>query len=918
MKKGNLRIQTPADDRVSLIFMAKSRDIINSEISETNPDSKFLKSFNEMFDLFEESYNKNVLLMKKVKEMNEEIHNKATDTRSYLKASDEANNELKKLKEEFSNAIKEFEKARGNLANQEYRAFELRSEIDELKSLIQNAIDEETPDDDFNELKQEVEKNKEMIQDLQNQILIENEAITDAVYHKEVIGKEIENSEKELQVIKELPKIEEMKSDVISYNDMIKSNIIKQKELDKEIEERKIKVESLKNDLNNLKVSLLSEKGVSNHDMRKAYKKQLGDVEERNSNLELLRKNKKEKIQELEKEIEDKESILREESSKVEEKEVVFKSLSEKHVELRRMKKEYARLTREKIIMVTQRNASNNALLEQKKTTEIDINASEMNCLRVQKNIDQEGQKFNDQVKEVKNKENAANQYKLEMRNFNEKALAIIDEIEEKTEEVGNLRSLVSSIVADNIIKEEENKRLEEKVAKLKNSIELQKSEIIKISKERETIKRAYEDEVGQFDNLKGKNVHMKGIIKSYTETLENTENNRRMTKEKTKSTKEINENLQVMINYVIEGNEYTKNMNIQLINEQQTLRRIIEQDKTTIEQQKKDCSIMVQNLELISNRIKEKEGKIEDLKSIIKTNEHVVSKRTSDYQEKAEEIQECLNQLEALYAREADSVEKIKYVQKLKKDMKELETQVLFEKSKVTAFSQIIEVPVNLHPLARLDSLDHQSFIKHRVKGLITSELVDAEKQLKKLKEERDGIQRDVDQLKAKCENTVSKAQVELEIAKYQKHISSQEDLMNQMRKEIEHQKLNCISSEKENESIQEKYRQKINLYAQLRCENLNAVASEKEKEMQQLFPQLEIKEPDDDPLSFITEPKLSRSPRPIRKMPTCACGFNQNPPKMEPIKIHIKDNYGFSPVLLSARRLPKKPYLLSQRVRK
>ena len=382
--KSSEREKTPIDDRKIHSELQKYREIINKESNEETPEQPFLKSYNELFDFFEETYNKNMKLLEILQDKNTEIIKSAATAKKVINSNDSNSNEIQKLKEEFSRALSEFEVARSDVFLAQSKINDLRYEIQTFQKKFDKTPEEKENEAEITNLKDEISSNQQKITDLESQILTEKELINNAKQNFSLFSNEIETIESELQKIETMTPVSEIHDNVTSLSDLLREEHEKTKELAQQIEQKTEDVNRSNEENIQHQLTLKNERLVCKMDQRNKFAKKLEEMQNENKELE-RKKNKiveamhqkRDEIEQLNKKLE----TLNHEHIQFQDE---YKISQQEYHEKREMKRQIQQELKE---IALQQTHSETSIIKQESANQ----AASIRIAEVQKNIEREG-----------------------------------------------------------------------------------------------------------------------------------------------------------------------------------------------------------------------------------------------------------------------------------------------------------------------------------------------------------------------------------------------------------------------------------------------------------------------------------------------------------------------------------------------
>lgn len=172
---------------------------LNADLTPENPLSPYVSAYNDMFGAFDNTYQRNVKLVKFCQEMNSIIIMNATRINEILRYSSGTGNSFDALQAEFDDANAKLKSAVDREASAKMEIDELRTQMAEVARRLEE-VSQANPDvDEVESVKKDVDDNAREIEMLREQITAASACLAVSESSVSVLKNELEQTDKDIE-----------------------------------------------------------------------------------------------------------------------------------------------------------------------------------------------------------------------------------------------------------------------------------------------------------------------------------------------------------------------------------------------------------------------------------------------------------------------------------------------------------------------------------------------------------------------------------------------------------------------------------------------------------------------------------------------------------------------------------------------
>ncbi|OHT09766.1 hypothetical protein TRFO_21189 [Tritrichomonas foetus] len=843
---------------------------LNSEITDDNPATPYLATYNKMFYLFDEAYQRNLKLVQFCREMNSVVIVNANKISDILKYTTENRNILETLKSEYDKAKLQLELSQTGESETREELINLRKQYLEIKKALQPS----------EEVHKELERNEQIVSDIHEQIETTNQLLNDIQSDQIWFQNEIDRMETDLQNCEDqiLTTIEEKnqtKEDIKIIENKIENFSDEKESKINPIEEKRKNVNELQQINNDMMVQIQSMK-MENSNIRQKNSKhpnklrELKKFTQGNIDKKIFLDNQIKKISQNIIDFNNQDVNL---SQDYESNLAEYTRLYNQHMKNQQEKAELMEKSRQMRLqlinlqfLMTKKandNKTNNRVLMQEK-----VEASNQ-----RKEFQEEiflSHKMNNMTNNITTETTHKKQSLARMK---EKISKLNSEIYAKTIETNDIQTKILNIhenVENGII---ENNNLLEKHKYLKTRIDQQTELIDKLVQEKMQFKRQFEKTRNEQSELQSQYDQLVSSIEMMTDKIDKIIEDTKMSKVMKVEANITSESLDKMKTTALEGIEASRNATQKLQAEQRSLTRVLEETDRNHTLHVKEYHIVVNNLEMLKSQLDIKKRQSEQLKSEIDSGEAYRQKSEKLFNENMKQIFKLQDELKAKQKRTAELEKKVDHVIDLQNEEKRFIDMLAIERKRKMTLYGLFNSKIHITPSMITGAVDNETVLQHQYYLNLNQRIVDAMNTLEGLQKTRDELQKKLDTMKERmCNFTVD--QVKDYIQTYNENLKEKE-------KEIA--KYQELLRGNLNEAA---HKREKNEAARLQVSQRKSIAQSLKQSNRELRNELE---------SFITEPSVvmypESSPRLKNMSRVPSLTIHQNRGKfadLPPVKIH------------------------------
>lgn len=759
MNKEKSKFSELGEDWDLRLSIKESLNRLNEEISiDDSQKYKIIQLLNEMFSLFEVVYSKNVGLINICQTMNDEVVHTASQITKNLSDLDESQRELKELNNDYQNILSVASERRDSLIDSKTTVQQFKEQIVDLKK-------------NLNSKRATPESNRKLITDLHNEIKsLKLECQRNQKETKRINIEITENSDNLNNLNKIIQSFNaETENAITLINDydkekieLHKMNEETKKEID-EVESENIKIEEIQREENeklelqreklntdafsklltdfNQQILILQEERDDKLQTISKMSKQLKKIKSENLNKE---QNRLKILNEIQKRDEQLEPIHQTVDSLKKEREAFFlqygdmvKKFKTTQNDKNELRIKYKKLQEERFLLNCEfsRNESDRLLKIQKIQQETYDNQMQISY------VQRESKKTEEISRQAADTNNDMTNVKRGIFDDRRYAKTINDEIEDK---LVQRKFYLSNYLVEKSILDNNNQKIEllnEQIIESRKKGEQQiqmmqaaKHEKETFAKQMETVQKEYDQLSTQFQEITNK----VDFLTNRIETLVNqTIKEHFLKSEYNAAISYINK----MKKRTEKGIKITKKVIFNLISEQQTLKKIM--DQTTLDQlsQKKQLQILKTSQDRIVNQISQKVKETNEKKNEFLSLDQLLKKGHQDYSNILKKIDSLNREFDHYMKKSALLQSKIDHLKELKENKKILENNLMIAKCQSMALFQESKIKINLHRWNELSALDNERMMQIKFHQRLKSKLIEKSEELKKLNDEKNEL---------------------------------------------------------------------------------------------------------------------------------------------------------------------------------
>lgn len=822
MSKASLPLISDADLHSHI---AETVQQLNSEITPDNPIAPYLEAYNDMFKKFDEAYERNLKLVHLCHEMNSTVILNANKISDILKYTSETNSRIESLKAEY-------EKARLKLKASTKGAEEKRAEFDRLRQ-------------EYNEIKQAIQPPEEVLQqiqeteqnfaNLQEQIDNTNQLLSDLKKENEWLLSEFSKMQSELEVHKSNKKMtrkekEEVNNEISKTENHIQELTDEKNSYDKLIEEAHNKIDSLKRSLLDFDIqtnSLITETNNIKAKITKIPK-------EMREQRKLLEANLEQK-EFFDKQITKKTDLLEDlkqelqEISKDEEKNIAeFKTLTEQRRKNQQEKKLLTEKNSKLRIQLLNLQFANTKKKNENRTVNHVLMQEKVVYSNQKKDYQEEIQTTQKMNEVTLNYISETTQKKQTISDMQEKISSIQSDIINRTNEMNDLDQKTSTLedkILNNTI---ENEKEISKHKALKQRIEEQTELINKLTQEKNSFKRQYENVTSQYNELRTQYDQLTSTIEMMTDKVDKIVEETKMSKVLKEEAKIAAESLEKMRVTAMQGIERSINSTQKLKAERRTLSCVIEDTEKRHKQQENEYRLMAKNYIMLQNQYELKNRKKDQLSSEKESIEAFRHKSEIMFNEKMNEIFDLREQLQVQQEKQKVLQSKVEYVNELIKERNRCLDMLQIEKKRKMSLYNLSMHQIHISPYSIDFSssssilIENEEALNHIYAINLSQRIVDAMQELDKLRKERDELEKKLKEKKEKLSSDLTSDDVKKYIDAYNRDLKSKDEEIEKCKELIQKNAEKTTQSKEKNDQTRLAVSHRKTVTHQLRQTNI------------------------------------------------------------------------------------------------
>lgn len=734
---------TPSDDLELRNYMSEMAKIFNTDISDDNPVSKYLPSFNQLYSNFEDVFKKNQQLMKNIQELEQKISNNANFIRESFKQTDNILVQMHESRIQYHNALERIEDVKG-------RNISIQGEIEFLHERINSLMKSLKASDDADDLRRE---NVNLKKEVMSQI-VEIDELKSTIFNAKDKLFDINSFNGKLN--KQCMIFEE-KSDNSKLFDFFISAKSQTGKLKQEIADMKNKVKQLTDAICLKKECNMELKRKKENDLltlteTRCKSEKIANMIKKLSTDRVINEKKMDKVKISIDEIKRKVELLERTKIKyIEDLEAVEK-LCEHNIEtLGEARAKHAEC-KDDIVSTSDRVLE---LKKEKTKLEIVLNSKDLEVSSLHRHVTAETKEHQEaqiqlsneiaetsvQAREVKFVYDSATDTKRVNNEHMTQIHQLTKEILQHVQTKGQIEQETRSCEFMNQERVELTQQLSKDLLTIRNKIHSQRDMNTALKNDSDYIKK-------QLLTFEESNRILMNDIRKTNTSIEATisQIDRLLTSiGKTicikNSTGEANDHISDIIMHVQQGISDSERTSLSLLSEGKAIDRVCQEINRDINALRKESSFISSKNNLVEKSVKEKEKLIDSLNTEISDIRNVLANSSIKYREKIEEIMKLTEDLSYFNHNLEESEAKKQYMLDLMTKVSKLETSLFDEKLKRSTVICELATPRNVHRY-RLYEISDPNYAKNlKLHWRITGELFDADRELESLRNELKSI---------------------------------------------------------------------------------------------------------------------------------------------------------------------------------
>lgn len=767
MNKENTKFSDLEDDWNLRHDIKDSLNLLNSEITaEDSHKYKILQFLNEMFSLFDFVYSKNVGLINICRVMNDEVVQTASQIAKNLSDSDETQKELKELNENYQNVLSIATYRRDSMIDSKSEVQDYKDQITELRRNLTSA--KATP-----------RSNRKLINDLNSEI---------KTLKIECQRNLKESNELNIELKEQLENLANTKNVIKSYNEETENSATLLEDLDNEKDELHQMNEETKKEIKEIESEniLIEEKQLEEQEKLNLQREKINIsdfnkiMNEFQKQILILQEEKDDKLQSISKMSKQLKRLKSENENKNENKLKILVEIQKRDEQLDSVQQTIKSLNREykgffpqfDDIVKKFRTLENDKkelrakykkLQEDRFNLNVDYSKNE-NARQIQnRKIDQvitdnrnqtkyfqrETKKTDEILRQALDVNNDMTNIKRGLFEDGRYAKSINDEIEEhqKQKKFYLTNYFVQKAIIDTNKKRDE--ELKEKINESRRRGEQEVQNMQSAKQEKENYLKKMKEVEKEHDHLSSQLSEVSEQVQNLTRKIDSLINDTVQCHFLMSEYKTAMSYINKMKKRSENGIKITKKVIFNLISEQKTLKKIIDQTKLDELSQKKHLQILKTSHDRIVSQISQKVQLINSKSGEAMSLEQELNKCHKDYEVIQNKINIMNLENEQHLKRNILLTNKFNELKELRKKKQILEDNLIATKSQTNSFYLESQIKIHVHRWYNLMGIesDHLSYIKFHQRLKI--ELNKKTDELKKLEEEKKELSQKVEERK-------------------------------------------------------------------------------------------------------------------------------------------------------------------------
>ncbi|XP_040570341.2 LOW QUALITY PROTEIN: cilia- and flagella-associated protein 58-like [Lepeophtheirus salmonis] len=706
------------DDAAYLALCSEIREVL-AELAQDKAMDAFRGEYEKLFNALEKSHCREKRLGTKCQELQSEIASQAAKV-------DAINDKSLEDKENIASLKKEIDKAWKIVDITQEREERARETIEALNTEIQNlskTVEEKTlgaEDTNVNELRK-----------LRDELIAQKDSLSNEVSKLKERVKQLTEENETLGIDKESleTSIHQLKDDLSSRTNEMNREIRRKERTEREVKTLKVDVERKRNE-----IKLVEETNNQMKEHISQFEKSLSDQKLINSEAEKSVESLKERLNTLQRSFETQSSTIsqleQENISKCGElsnkEEIINRMKSEKSV-LGKNLEEFKKSKEANDKVIKEAQDEKNQLKEETKKAMTSINEIKRQLIVEKKR----GEKLkseittkdletkrNDEVlvrlkREIKNKIRELTDLKrqiAEMERISDKQNCFVMKVEEERDrqilESSSLTKKIESLMDNLRDSEGTSYNYQKRISSIESTLNQQQTIYQAVRNDRIALNRSLAESKDENSDLKTKLRVLNHQFDQLKEEITVKEKNlAKETHERIRISKAMNQ-----MNIELNNKKITKQSNDELSVANKKY-KMLEERYSQLEHTSKDESKKLERSITEKNMLDEQLGKrneeVTTLKKKVGLQENILARGESMYREREEDIRILKGEIQRLY-REAEYLNKGNaIVNELRKEVLQLQRDLLREKCKVKTLETELENPINVHRWRRLEGID-------------------------------------------------------------------------------------------------------------------------------------------------------------------------------------------------------------------
>lgn len=759
---------------------------INEDTAPDAPYKPYVIGLNQMFHFFEDLYNKNVSLLETVQEMNAVIVMNATKVQLIHQTTDLDVDNLSKLKAEYEEATRMILFAHRSEEKSKKLLTSLRANISTLSKTIMESEAFNGGDSSLFQVKQDVinitkerdnaieesDNLSKQIETLKNETLNYTNAATNLKSESEKLTRQIEEKAKQHKQVME-ERIET--KDLIKH---IQPIIPKLKEQVNQITEKRLALIENKEVLQNTQFQTLSQLAACRDESKKRRekiskrKRQYQELLRTSANRASRIDNLKEKSSDIDQDLAELQKEIEKENNENVDLQHQYETTYAHSEKLNAKKAEVRKQIRELRPLVIKGINDLTKIENTEKSDQRTIIAARKSLLQQTMEAQEASKVTQDIDSGVKRAKSEMKQEKSDLESMKDKIALLYQEIDDKrTDQYKTLANHDMMREKAEIAKSENASQLQE-LESLGQKVEHQQALSETLRSERNTYKRNYEAMIKENDEVEKQNYELEQTVVTLNRKLDqmlvDTALDHLACRRHNLEIKEES----VIIEEIQQGIKKTERITSRLQAEAQTLNFILRDAKHDSLQQKKEYQLLLNNSQIVQNQLHKKDETLVELQNKVQSDQLYIQKCKELYRSKQKEICRLNNHLREINTTTQELEKRKEKIAALEYEMHRIITSTIVERHKTVTLIHEFSIPRNVHRWDAIGAVDPQ-FVKNlKYRGTLSSKIDAAHRELIELRQERDKLSKQLQEMQKIVEETPTMLKVHEDVQTYKDDI--------------------------------------------------------------------------------------------------------------------------------------------------